>query len=248
MKLLLKLLLALGILLAATYAAIPLWLPYVFASQLPAGWQLEKLEVGYPGISAARIAVMQVSGELQIGSLEFTATNLHYRYEGLKTDIDSVSLELFLLADSEKKQTALTLEDLSLPITKLTGKLPELSVSQLRVVLHPDTDRQLVSATAAQPLVLNFQAFNLHPGTDNQIHLSTRASSEVFPELVGQLNLEADTDLRTAEIYFQTAGNPQPCNPGLPFRLIRQIWRIKPRQNYTQVSMLSRPTRNGWIF
>ena len=117
-----KLLLTIGFFLAATYAATPLWLPYVFARQLPPGWQLEKLEASYPGISSTNIAIVKVTGELLAGGLELTAANLRYHYGGPKLDIGSVSLDLFLIPGDDKNSDALTLDDLSLPITRLLEK------------------------------------------------------------------------------------------------------------------------------
>lgn len=205
-----KLLLTIGFFLAATYAATPLWLPYVFARQLPPGWQLEKLEASYPGISSTNIAIVKVTGELLAGGLELTAANLRYHYGGPKLDIGSVSLDLFLIPGDDKNSDALTLDDLSLPITRLTGKTPELSITDLQITVHPVTSKQPISSAPTQPLELNFQAFKLSPINDDQVHLSTTASSEAFPEIVGQLDLDVGIDSRNAEVFFHADGDLQP--------------------------------------
>jgi hypothetical protein len=207
---LLKLLLTIGFFLAASYAATPLWLPYVFALQLPPGWQLEKLEAGYPGISSTSIAMVRVTGELMAGGLELTAANLRYHYGAAKLDIGSASLDLFLLAGDDKNSDALTLDDLSLPITSLTGKTPDLSITELQITVHPVSSKQPMSSTPTQPLELNFQAFKLNPINDDQFHLSTTASSEAFPEIVGQLDVDVGTDSRKARLFFRADGDLEP--------------------------------------
>jgi len=205
-----KLLLTIGFFLAATYAATPLWLPYLFALQLPPGWQLEKLDAGYPGISSTSIAMVRVTGELMAGGLELTAVNLRYHYGAPKLDVGSVSLDLFLFAGDDKNSDALTLDDLSLPITRLTGKTPELSITELQIAVHPVTSKQPISSAPTQPLELNFQAFKLKPINDDQFHLSTAASSEAFPEIVGQLDVDVGIDSRKARMFFHADGDLQP--------------------------------------
>ena len=202
MKLLLKLLLSLCVLIASIYASTPLWLPYILAGQLPPGWQLEKLETDYPGFSGVHFKALRVSGKLQAATLELTATDFRFSYRGLKTEIGSLTLDVFFLATGESTADALTLENLSLPIAKLTGKLPDLSVNQLRVVLHPPTGIEPVNTGAIWPLVLEFQELKLLPGTDNSFHLTTVASNEVVSGVAGRLNVDVSTNSRRAEIRF----------------------------------------------
>jgi hypothetical protein len=209
MKPLLKILLSLFILIAGIYAATPLWLPYVFARQLPPGWQLERLEAGYPGLSGISINVLEVKGELQAVGLALTATDVRYTYQGLKTDIGSLSLDVFMQASENSVSNALTIDDLSLPITKLTGKLPEFSISQLRVVLHPAANIKSGVSLVTQPLVLNFQALKLLPETNNNFHITTVASIENIPDVKGQLDVDVRENSRKAEIRFPASvGTP----------------------------------------
>jgi len=156
MKLLLKLLLSLCVLVAGIYAATPLWLPVIAAGLLPTGWQLDELNAGYWGLSGIDINSLRVNGELQAAGIEVIAADIRFSYQGLKTDIGSLSLEAHLRAIDDRNADALTLDDLSLPVTVLTGEMPELSVRKLRVALHHEM-HQVIN----NPLVLNFQSLEL---------------------------------------------------------------------------------------
>ncbi len=206
MKILLKLLLSLCVLVAGICAATPLWLPYVFARQLPPGWQLEELETGYPGISGINVSALKVSGNLQAAFLALTAADIHFTYQGLKTDIGSLSLDVFLQAVEGAVAEPLTLDDMSLPITRLTGKLPELSVSQLQVVLHSGTNIETGSTVAVQPLVLDFQAFKLLP-RNNNFDLSSNVSIKGIPGVNGRLDINVSTNARKARLHFPDETN-----------------------------------------
>jgi hypothetical protein len=207
MKPLLKLLLSLFILIAGIYAATPLWLPYVFARQLPPGWQLEKLETGYPGLSGISISVLHVKGELQTVGLELTATDVRYTYQGLKTDIGSLSLDVFMQASKNSDSNALKIDDLSLPITKLTGKTPELSVKQMQVALHSKANTEVGDINTTQPLVLDFQAFKLLPGANNDFNLSSNVGIEGIPAVNGRLDVDVRAGSRKAKLRFPAAVN-----------------------------------------
>jgi len=207
MKPLLKLLLSLFILIAGIYAATPLWLPYVFARQLPPGWQLEKLETGYPGLSGISISLLHVKGELQAVGLALNATDVRYTYQGLKTDIGSLSLDVFMQASENSDSNALTIDDLSLPITKLTGKLPELSVKQMQVTLHSGANTEAGNTVAAQPLVLDFQAFKLLPNSNNNFDLSSNVGIEGIPAVNGRLDVDVRAGSRKAKLRFPASVN-----------------------------------------
>ena len=198
MKLTLKLLLSLGILTGGIYSATPLWLPYVLARQLPSGWQLEKLEAGYPGISGIDINVLRVKGELQAAGVAATAADIHFSYQGLKTDIGSLTIDVLLRGAEDSTADSLTFDDLSLPIAKLTGRMPELSVGQVQVVLY----HAPVDSVTTQPLVLDFRAFELLPGTDNDFHLTTDVSIQGGLEAHGQVDVDISKYSRKANIRF----------------------------------------------
>jgi len=171
MRRLLKLFLVLCALLAGLYAATPLWLPTLLSRQLPAGWQLEKLQAGYPGLSELKLKFLRVKGELPTATIELAATDIRFSYQGLKTDIGSVSLDVFLQAASNITAGASRLDKLSLPTTELTGKLPELSVEKLRLVLHTGSEPETTA-----PLVFDFQTFSLLPDAKNNFQLNTLAT------------------------------------------------------------------------
>ena len=210
MKLLLKLLLPLCILTAGIFAATPLWLPYIFTRQLPPDWQLEKLEAGYPGISGINIRALHVKGAFQTVGLALTASNIRFNYLGLKTEIDSLSLEVFMQAKQDNTAGTLTLDDLSLPVTRLTGKLPEISVRQLQVVLHNSINIKPGDTGTTRPLVLDFQAFKLLPLANNNFDLSSVVSFEGIPGVIGQLDAKLKANSREARIRFPSAANSPP--------------------------------------
>ena len=129
-------------LLAGLYAATPLWLPMLLDRQLPPGWKLDTLQAGYPGMSGIDLKQIRVKGELQAATIELAAVDVKFRYQDLKTDIGSISLDVFLQTVNDNAAVTSTLDDLSLPTTKLTGKLPELSIGQAQLVLHTTEDVQ----------------------------------------------------------------------------------------------------------
>jgi len=94
----LKLLLFLCIVFVGIYATTPLWLPYVFAKQLPPGWQLESMDAGYPGLSGIDVSSLRMKGGLPVADFTIAATNLRFSYRDQKVEIDSVSLEVLLQA------------------------------------------------------------------------------------------------------------------------------------------------------
>jgi len=209
-KLLLKLLLILFVLLAGIYSASPLWLPYFVARQLPPGWQLEQLKSGYPGPAGIHFDLLRVKGELGVTGLTLSASDISFGYEGLKTDIGLVTLDVFMRAGEKTAAAPFTLEDLSLPVTTLTGKFPQLSVSQMRVVFHYPAGIQTGTSTPAQSVVLDFDAFELVPGTDNSFQLATHVSFEDSLRITGQLEVDVSPNLISAYIRFPSAADSSP--------------------------------------
>jgi len=202
MKLLLKLLLSLCVLVAGIYAATPLWLPVIAAGLLPTGWQLDELNAGYWGFSGIDINSLRVNGELQAAGIEVIAADIRFSYQGLKTDIGSLSLEAHLRAIDDRNADALTLDDLSLPVTVLTGEMPELSVRKLRVALHHEM-HQVIN----NPLVLNFQSLNLTPRVDNSYHFVSDVSLEGSPGVNGRVDVDVDENAVKADIRFPASAS-----------------------------------------
>ncbi len=243
MKPLLKLLLSLFILIAGIYAATPLWLPYVFARQLPFGWQLEKLEAGYPGLSGISISALHVKGELQAVGLELTATDVRYTYQGLKTDIGSLSLDVFMQTSENSDSNALTIDDLSLPITKLTGKLPELSVKQMQVTLHSGANTEAGNTVAAQPLVLDFQAFKLLPNSNNNFDLSSNVGIEGIPAVNGRLDVDVRAGSRKAKLRFPASVN----SPAWLTVSLEQTDHVRKTTTQIQAVLDTEPADQEWL-
>jgi len=204
MKLLLKLLLSLFILIAGIYSATPLWLPVIVTGLLPAGWQLDTLYAGYWGFSGININALGVRGEIQAAEIEVVASEIRFSYRGWKTEIGSLSLDVHFLAAEDRDADALTLDDLSLPIVKLTGKMPEFSVLKSRVVLHHDLS-QLVN----NPLVLSFQSLKLTPRADDSFHFVTDVSLEGSTGVNGRVDIDVNVNSLDSNIRF-------PASTGLP--------------------------------
>jgi hypothetical protein len=205
MKFILKLLLFLCILIVGIYAATPLWLSYILANQLPPGWRLEELEAGYPGISGININVLSAKGGLQATDLEVSAADIRFRYRGLKTRIESLSLDVWLRSGESTVAETLTLDDLSLPVTRLTGKMPELSVGHVRLALHHDVD-----IMATNPLVLNFQSLKLTPQSDSNFHLVSDVGLEGSPYVNGRAEVDVTTNLLKAGVRFPDDSDSPP--------------------------------------
>ena len=197
MRLLLKLLLFPFVLILGIYAATPLWLPYIVARQLPPGWQLVKLDAGYWGFSGVEITSLRVKGELQAASVELIATDLSFSYRGLKTEVDSLTIDVYLRAVNDRSSDAITLNDLSLPVTDLTGEMPELSILKLRMALYHKVEMVL-----SNPLVLNFQSLKLMPRADSSYHVSTDVNMEGSQGTNGRVEVDVDDGAFTTDIRF----------------------------------------------
>ncbi len=210
MKLARKLLLVLFTLMAGFYAASPWWLSFVIARQLPPGWQLVKLEAGYPGFTGININLLRVKGELRSASMALDAADIRFTYQGLKTAIGSISLDVHMQTTEGNTTDILTMEDLSLPVTKLTGRIPELSIDRLKVVLHKVTGIQPGNIDAGKPLVLDFQALNLAPRADNDYHFISNVSIEDHPGVRGRLSVDVTTNSVQANIRFPAENSSPP--------------------------------------
>ncbi len=207
MKLLLKLFLIACFLCAGIYLATPLWLSHVLARQLPAGWQLEELQSGYPGLAGINIDLLRLKGEFGVAGLSLSSSDLRFEYQGLKSDIGLVVLDVYLHPSEQLSANSLTLDDLSLPVTKLTGKLPQLSVSKMRVALHRVTG---IHDEATRPMLLDFEAFDLTPRSDQGFHLASQVTIAESPQLRGQLDVDVNPNLINAIMRFPTSTDLKP--------------------------------------
>jgi len=213
MKPFLKLFLILCLVIAGVYAATPLWLPYMLARQLPPGWQLEELQSGYPGVAGITIDLLRVKGEPGPAGIALTSSDLRFTYQGLKSDIGLVFVDVYLHTAETGSADSFTLDDLSLPVMKLTGKLPRLTIRKMRVALHRKNDLQEV---AARPLLLDFEAFELSPRADHGFHLGSQAMIAESLRFKGRLDVDVSPNLINATIRF-------PSDPDLPPWLVVDI-------------------------
>jgi hypothetical protein len=207
MKLLLKSLLILFIVCAGIYAATPFWLSNILTRQLPPGWQLEELNSGYPGLTGIDVSLLRVEGVLGPVGMALTSSDLHFTYKGLKTDIGRLVVDIFLDAPEIGASGMLTLDDLSLPVTKLTGKLPQLSIGQIRVKVHRETGLLDVNS---RPLLLDFDSFSLSPKSDNSFQLTSQVLITESLRFKGRLEVDVSPQLINAAIRFPSSTGSSP--------------------------------------
>lgn len=167
----------------------------MLARQLPAGWQLDELQSRYPGFVGINIDLLRVRGELGVAGISLSASDLRFEYQGLRSDIGLIVLDVYLQPSEKPSADSLTLNDLSLPVTNLTGKLPQLSINKMRVALHQTTG---IPDEAARPLLLDFEAFDLTPRTDQAFHLASQVTIAESPQIKGQLDVDVSPKLINA--------------------------------------------------
>ena len=207
MKLLLKLTLILCFVLAGIYTAAPLWLPHIFANQLPPGWQLEELQSGYPGVGGINIDQIRIKGEPGTNNIELTASDIRFDYPGFKTAIGLITADVHMYDFKKAPAEPLTLDDLSLPIVELTGELPTVSVSEMQVVLHKVSG---LHDGAYRPLRLRFEDIVLTPRSHQAYQLSSRMTIARAQHLHGQLGVDVSPDKVEAAILFTSGANGTP--------------------------------------
>jgi hypothetical protein len=205
MKFRFKFLLFLCVVFVGIYATTPVWLAQVLGKQLPPGWQLEELDSGYPGLSGIDINLLRVKGGLQAAGVTITASDISFTYQGLKSEVASVVVDVFFHADGKSVSENPTLNDLSLPITNLTGQLPDLTVNRLDLSLHSATD-----GLANQPLELQFEGLKLVPGADHGFHLNTGMSILEHPGNTGRIDIDVSTERLTAQASFPAIEGSEP--------------------------------------
>ena len=234
MKLLFKLLLYTFVLFLAVYTSSPIWLPQVIVSQLPHGWQLEEIDVGYPGFNGLVVNKLRITGELQSTGIALQARDIRFAYRGLKSVTGSIKLDVFLDADEDSADDALTLADLSLRSTKLTGRIPELLIKKLQVSVH--TEKGLYSEL---PLLADFQTFKLTPGRNGSFQVNTQldikdnlgfhgqidfASREPMLLVSGQLETELEGGVLTVNADLQASTEGENIVVSLPGGATIQFW------------------------
>lgn len=207
MKLLLKLFLILCLIFAGFYAATPLWLSHLLARQLPPGWQLEEMQAGYPGLTGINVGLLSVKGELGPVGIAVRSSDLRFTYQGLKTDIGLVSVDIFMNASQGEPSDTPTLDDLSLPVTKLTGKLPQLSIGRIRVNVHRETGLRDV---VGRPLLIDFESFDLSPRSDDSFQLASQVLIDESLRFKGRLEVDVSPKLINAVMRFPSNTGSSP--------------------------------------
>lgn len=207
MKLLLKLTLILCFVLLGTYAAAPLWLPYILASQLPPGWKLHEMQSGYPGVGGIDVDQLQIKGEHGGADIELRASGIRLEYRGLETAIGLADVDVQMNDFEEKSAGPFALDDLSLPVATLSGTLPALSVGKMNVVLHRVTG---LHDEAYRPVRLGFEDIALTPRPGQAYKLTSRMTIARAQHLDGQLDAEISPDQVNAMIRFTSGDNDTP--------------------------------------
>jgi hypothetical protein len=204
MKLLLKLILILCFVLLGTYAAAPLWLPYILAGQLPPGWKLEEMQSGYPGVGGIDVDQIRIEGEHGAADIKLRASGIRLQYRGLKTAIGSVNVDVQVNDFEEKSAGSFTLDELSLPVAALSGKFPPLSIGKMDVVLHRVTG---LHDEAYRPVRLGLEDIVLTPRPGQAYKLTSRVTIARAQHLNGQFDAEISPDQVDAMIRFTSDAN-----------------------------------------
>lgn len=208
MRILFRLLLVFTVLITGIYAAAPLWVPYLFASQLPPGWKLVGMDSGYPGLFSIQFKSLSVAAELPLASLTVSADDILVDYRTRKTAVGSAMLEVSLATDTREAPGRFTLDDLALPVIDLSGSLPELSVQELHLSM-----RHGLAGSVPDPVLLELHAFTLTPSADGGWQFNAGLRPEGAADDIGRLEIESSIGAYSTELRF-------PSNPALPAWLI----------------------------
>jgi hypothetical protein len=144
-------------------------------------------------------------GDLPVAGLRLEAADIRFEYRSRKTAIGTISVDVFLPAQESDPAAAPTLADLSLPVFRLSGNLPELSVNRLHLAMHHTTAAGSDNIVSARPLLLEFEAFNLTTRADNHYHLISDAWVQEFSTVTGRLEVDLTPEVLKAEIRFPAA-------------------------------------------
>ncbi|MCF6225572.1 MAG: YdbH domain-containing protein [Xanthomonadales bacterium] len=203
MKALFKWLLITLILLVGIYTAAPLWLPQVLKSQLPDGWEIEQLEIGYPGIKNIQITSLSLRGNTLVADVDLSATQVRFNYQSRKLEIGSLLIDVLLNAETGDIGD-FSLEDVSLPLLKLPDNmsLPEIVVQNMQL--------QLRGNVSSSPLLLNFDSIRLLPSGHQRLQLLTAVHLSGYSELGGQLEIEVSDSALHAGLVLSSTTETSP--------------------------------------
>jgi len=191
------------VLLATIYATAPLWLPNVIGRQLPPEWQLENVDIGYPGVSGIDIKLLELKSETPAAAITVTARGLRFDYEGLRTQVDSLDV-IIEMHDTAGSAKPFSLKDLSFPIIRPGNQAPDVTVGHLQITLqrsaNAEADPPMVFLFDRLQLTRNAEGFGLATTVQvaDQPNTRGRVEIKVAPnELSAQLNFAANN--RTAD-------------------------------------------------
>lgn len=203
MKILLKWLLITAMLITGIYAVSPLWIPQLLKSQLPTDWEIEQLELGYPGIKGINIASLSLRGNTLLADIELSATQVRFNYRSGELKIGSLLLDVLLSAETNSNDS-LSLDAVSLPLLQMPEnmRLPEVLVGKMQV--------QLRGAEASSPLLLNFDSFNLVPSEQQRFQLTTGVSLVGYAQVGGQLEVETGLSEFRARLALSSVNASSP--------------------------------------
>ncbi|MCF6263568.1 MAG: YdbH domain-containing protein [Xanthomonadales bacterium] len=203
MKVLLKWLLIALVLLVGIYAAAPLWLPQVLKSQLPEGWEIAQLDIGYPGIKGIQIASLSLHGNMPIADVDLTVKQVRFNYQSSKLEINTLVLDVVLNAAADASDP-FSFDDVSLPLLQLPDNtpLPEIVVQKMQL--------QLRGVVSRAPLLLNFDSFKLLPSEQQRLQLLTAVNLSAYPEVGGQLEIEISGSALRADLALSSAAATSP--------------------------------------
>ena len=197
MKIFLRLLFVTAFLAGALYASAPLWLPYLISWQLPDGWHLDSMDMGYPGLSGTHINSLRAHGSHNATEFKLSANGVQFSYAGNRTEIGTLVIEAELPGGHSIDSDTLTLADLNLPVADIQGRLPRLEVHDLRLLLH----HQLAIA-GDSPLVLDLEALLIDPVADDSFDAAARFMLEGSAFFNGRIAASISPDRLDAKINF----------------------------------------------
>lgn len=209
MKRIFKTLVVVIVLLAGIYAATPLWLPHVIASRMPDGWRLETLRSAYPGLSGIRLKSLSADGEYGPANLKVSATDLYFAYRSLATDIDELTVDVFVRPGPSQADAPVQGDGYSIPVLRLDADLPHLSVRRADVALHLQRDTLNTGSPGPRALKLDLTDLQLTPRANGAYQLGGQLSFEDSLRFTGRLNAEVAPGLIDASLRFP-AGEASP--------------------------------------
>lgn len=173
-----------AVVLLVLYASSPVWLGAVAAHQMPDGWRLDTLEIGYPRLSAIPVHELRMHGPTSAGELSLAAKNLRLEYRGL----GAAAAEAWIDFHPHNRTPAtgpFGPADLNLPLIAPVPPLPRLRVGLMHV--------RVLGASDDFP-ALELKALTLAPLGGGRNRLQAEVSVTRDARYSGRLQLETGPD------------------------------------------------------